>query len=100
MLNESIDAMNAQSPQDLRKDSGCEHFRPVSNFGFALSLLKEGERMARSGWNGKGMWIALQAPDQHSKMSLPYIFMHTVQGQRVPWLASQTDLLAEDWYRV
>jgi hypothetical protein len=45
------------------------------------------------------MWIALQKPDANSKMTLPYIFMHTAQGQRVPWLASQTDLLADDWYQ-
>ena len=43
------------------------------------------------------MWLALQRPDAHSKMTLPYIYMRTAQGDLVPWLASQTDLLAEDW---
>ena len=43
------------------------------------------------------MWIALQVPDAHSKMGLPYLYMKTVQGLLVPWLASQTDVLAEDW---
>lgn len=47
--------------------------------------------------NAKGMWLALQTPDEHSKMSLPYIYMKTVGGGLVPWLASQTDMLAEDW---
>jgi hypothetical protein len=57
-------------------------------------------RWSRRGWNGPGQFIELQVPDQHSKMTLPYIFITTVQGDRVPWLASQTDLLAKDWYIV
>ena len=67
------------------------------NFGDALEQLKKGYKVFRSGWNGKGMWIALQVPDQHSKMGLPYLYMKTAQGPFVPWLASQTDVLAEDW---
>lgn len=67
------------------------------NFGDAISALKEGSRVCRSGWNGKGMWLELQRPDAHSKMTLPYIFMVTVTGDRVPWLASQTDMLSDDW---
>jgi hypothetical protein len=43
------------------------------------------------------MWIAIQIPDANSKMGLPYIYMSTVTGQLVPWLASQTDMLAKDW---
>ena len=70
------------------------------DFGGALQALKSGKRVARSGWNGKGMWLALQVPDAHSKMSLPYIYMSTVDGKLVPWLASQTDLLSEDWLEV
>jgi hypothetical protein len=67
------------------------------NFGQALEELKAGNRVARSGWNGKGMWLELQVPDAHSKMTLPYIYMKTAQDDLVPWLASQTDVLAEDW---
>jgi hypothetical protein len=67
------------------------------NFGSALEYLKVGERVTRDGWNGKGMWLELQVPDEHSKMSRPYIFMKTVDGQLVPWVASQSDLLADDW---
>lgn len=66
-------------------------------FGEAISALKEGKRVSRTGWNGKGMWLELQVPDAHSKMTLPYIYMKTVDDNRVPWLASQTDMLAEDW---
>lgn len=67
------------------------------NFGVAITLLKDGHKVARAGWNGKGMWLELQRPDENSKMNLPYIFMYTGRGGIVPWLASQTDMLAEDW---
>jgi hypothetical protein len=72
-------------------------------FGLALEALKKGLKVQRDGWNGKGLWLELQVPDAHSKMTLPYIFMSypadakTTPGARVPWLASQTDMLAEDW---
>ncbi len=67
------------------------------NFGEAIEAMKKGRKVSRSGWNGKGMWLALQIPDANSKMSLPYIYMSTVDKKLVPWLASQTDMLAEDW---
>lgn len=67
------------------------------DFGKALVELKIGFRVTRSGWNGRGQFIRLQRPHENSKMTLPYIFIKTVQGDLVPWLASQTDLLAEDW---
>ena len=70
------------------------------NFGWALMQLKEGKQMTRWGWNGVGMYIALQKPTEDSKMTLPYIYMKTVSGDLVPWLASQTDLLATDWHVV
>ena len=67
------------------------------NFSRALELLWCGYKVGRAGWNGKGMWIALQRPDMQSKMTLPYIYMKTADDQLVPWLASQTDILANDW---
>lgn len=69
-----------------------------TSFSYALDHLKKGGRVQRDGWNGKGQWLELQVPDEYSKMTLPYIFITTVQGDRVPWLASQTDLLANDWW--
>ena len=76
------------------------------DFGEAISMLKAGHKVARAGWNGKGIFIELQVPDEYSKMTHPYIFIDTTGLQtdnpaapksRVPWLASQTDMLAEDW---
>jgi len=68
--------------------------------GTVVEGLKLGKCFARNGWNGKGMWVELQVPDEHSKMSLPYVYMKTADGKLVPWLCSQTDLLAEDWQEV
>jgi len=76
------------------------------NFGQALELLKNKSKVARSGWNGAGLWLELQVPDSHSKMTLPYIYINypldakNTPGCKVPWLASQTDLLSEDWAEV
>lgn len=77
-----------------------------STFGDALMYLKQGHKLRRKGWNGKGIFIELQRPDENSKMTEPYIFIDTTGLEtdnpdapkcRVPWLASQTDMLAEDW---
>lgn len=76
------------------------------DFGAAIRALKEGKVAYRQGWNGKGIFIELQRPDEYSKMTAPYIFINTLGLKtedemgplvRVPWLASQTDMLAEDW---
>ena len=69
----------------------------ICGFGWAVKQLHNGSKVARAGWNGRGMWLALQRPDANSKMTLPYIYMSTAQGDLVPWLASQTDVLSDDW---
>lgn len=70
------------------------------DFGLALHNLKLGHKVAREGWNGKGMSLILYAPVGQMFMGgklLPHIMLKTVQGDYVPWLASQTDILATDW---
>lgn len=76
------------------------------DFGKALEALKAGKKVSRTGWNGRGIYLELQRPDEHSKMTLPYIYIVTnglisdnpdAPRGVVPWLASQTDMLAEDW---
>jgi len=73
------------------------------DFSEALQAIKAGHRIARAGWNGKGLWIEMQRPDAHSKMTLPYLYLNypedapSTPAARVPWQASQTDMLAEDW---
>jgi hypothetical protein len=75
----------------------------MNGIGWAIKQMRNGLRVARSGWNGKGLWLELQVPDEHSKMTLPYVYINypkdsaNTPGARVPWLASQTDLLATDW---
>lgn len=95
-------------------------YRPTAGmtFGLALEALQRGERVCRSGWNGKGMWLVLvpgtpkatlregtpyhTALGQDSCEILPHIDMWTTnaEGRRAMlpgWLASQTDMLATDW---
>lgn len=78
----------------------------VMNIGGVIDNLKLGAYAWRKGWNGQGICIRLQTPDEHSKMTRPYIYIDTTELQTsnpyapkgcVPWLPSQTDLLAEDW---
>lgn len=66
-------------------------------FGNALECLKLGAKVQREGWNGKGMWLRHISRSMLAPGHLPYIEMKTAQEQYVPWLASQTDVLAEDW---
>lgn len=79
------------------------------SFSGAIIYLKRGLKVARAGWNGKGIYIEMQKPDEHSKMTLPYIYIVTnglitdnpkAPKGVVPWFASQTDMLAEDWHVV
>lgn len=79
------------------------------NFGQAIEVLKQGGKVCRKGWNGKGIFLELQVPDEHSKMTHPYIYIDTTGLETnnpdapkdcVPWLASQTDMLSDDWTEV
>jgi hypothetical protein len=85
------------------------------NFGQALDAIKLGKRVARSGWNGKNMFLYLVPGSQFAVNRAPllgifpegtqvtyhpHIDMMTAQGYVVPWLASQADLLSEDWVLV
>ena len=82
------------------------------NFGEALAAIKAGKRVARAGWNGKGMFLFLVPGSTFTVNREPllsimgegtqvqyhaHIDMKTAQGYVVPWLASQSDLLSEDW---
>jgi hypothetical protein len=78
--------------------------RPDIYFSDALTHLRNGgDYIRRAGWNGKGLKVKLQKPDENSKMTLPYLFIEypesseNTPGARCPWLASQTDILADDW---
>jgi Protein of unknown function (DUF2829) len=79
-----------------KKPADPAHMRHET-IGWAVKQMHNGAKVRRAGWNGKGMWLKIQYPDHHSKMSLPYVYMSTADGKLVPWLCSQTDLLASDW---
>lgn len=76
----------------------------MMNFGDAIQQMKAGHKVARAGWNGKGMHLRLEVlpmwRDAGGDMVMgePCIVMFTAQGRHQPgWLASQADMLAEDW---
>lgn len=89
-----------------------EAYRSVDgmSFGLAIEAMKKGIAVSRNGWHKKGMYIEIQEPDEMSANTLPYIYITIPTGvannagvedfQRVPWLASQTDMLADDWFLV
>lgn len=68
-----------------------------NDIGWAVRQMWSNQAVRRRGWNGKGMYLKIQVPDDESKMSMPFVWIRTVNGLRVPWLCSQTDLLAKDW---
>jgi len=81
------------------------------DFSSALNHMKAGFHVSRAGWNGKGMWLIIVDAVQGEQLSLDltklndgkkvellhWIGMKTADDKFVPWLASQTDMLAEDW---
>lgn len=106
------DSYTSWSPKEVFEKA----YRRIDNltFGLAIEAMKKGKYVARSGWNGKGMYIFLIGDDMYKNQPgiggwtytngkndniqlLPFIAMKTVDGKVVPWLASQTDMLSEDW---
>ena len=94
----------------------CDNYSPQAysemSFGLAIEAMKKGHKVARKGWNGKNMWLCLmpaftvENPNERTQAHGiteafdcgAYIVMWTAQGVWQPgWLASQADMLAEDW---
>lgn len=100
--SEDLPAVSAVNPT---ADSQEHPQQPTMDFGYAVKMMKEGKRASRIGWNGKGMWLRLAESPTKTEYRidgevfgfLPYIQMKTADDKIVPWLASQTDVLAEDW---
>lgn len=82
------------------------------DFGWALLQLKKGKKVCREGWNGKGMFLFLVPgsmfqvnrppllgiyPEGTTINYHPHVDMKTTNGEIVPWLCSQSDMLADDW---
>ena len=114
------DGYQSWSPKDVFEKA----YQPITamNFGHAIQAMKDGHRVQRAGWNGKGMWVVLisgmKLPPYNTQgtnrkvndrtaqwigkdkplETLPYFAMYTADGKWLPgWLASQTDMLANDW---
>ena len=104
------DGYESWSPKDVFEDA----YRPTNgmNFGLALEVAKKGSKITRRGWNGKGMYVFLaDAVEFHTDADLseywgnvdgvcvlPVLVLRTAKGDLQPgWLASQNDMLADDW---
>ena len=95
------------SPADVFEEAYRENGR--MNFGLALEAVKKGLRIARTGWNGKGQWVELGRdicyrheadPTMmafHEDIGSQALVFCGTRGRQVGWLASQSDMLAEDW---
>ena len=110
------DGYESWSPKDIFEEA----YRPTTgmNFGLAIEAAKQGKMIARSGWNGKGMWVvyrtgypdgipcnkntadAVGIPEGTLFKVRPYLQMKCVDDTFQMWLASQSDILADDWYIV
>ena len=91
------DGYTSWSPKEVFEKA----YRPITGltFGLAIEALKQGKKVARAGWNGKGMYLLFLngKTTDFGYTLLPYIGLKTVDDNFVPWVASQTDMLAEDW---
>lgn len=101
------DGYKSWSPKDIFEKA----YRPTNNmnFGLAIEAAQQGKKIARKGWNGTNIFVALHVPEDDEPMTAPFLYIdttgllsynpHAVHA-RVPWLASQTDMLADDWFIV
>ena len=106
------DGYTSWSPKTAFEEA-CRETSAMS-FGLAIEAMKKGSRVARTWWDGKKMWIVLVKADNYiiyaaphgdgqdtsegeCKELLPWIGMKTTDDHFVPWTASQTDMLADDW---
>lgn len=110
MVDAAFGAIDSQ-PETAKASPVGDIDLDAADFSDALMWLKEGRKVARRGWNGKGMFLWLvPAGEYPARMEaikghypddmVPYggyIAMKTAGGNVVPWLASQTDMLADDW---
>ena len=107
------DGYESWSPKDVFEEA----YRPTDgmNFGLAIEAAKKGKKITRRGWNGKGMWVvyrtgypegipcnkntadAVGIPEGSLFKVRPYLQMKCVDGSFQMWLASQSDILADDW---
>ena len=83
----------------LADDQNCPELGGETTFGFgdAYKFLERGLRVTKKSWHKAGMFLTMQRPDEHSKMTAPYVYI-TIDGDyRVPWHPSQADMSEKDW---
>lgn len=96
MIRRGLDRISGR-PEESPDQAMKEEQQRYGEIGWAVRQLYSGRKIFRHGWNGKGQFLGLQRPDAQSANTLPYVYLITAQGERVPWICSQSDLLAGDW---
>lgn len=116
ILNREICADNANENGDgylVRHEDGYTSWSPAApfndayrqaegmTFGMAMEVMKAGGKVTRQGWNGGGMYLEAQFPDENSMNTFPYLVI-TVPGceegvRRLPWQPAQVDIFRDDW---
>ena len=66
------------------------------DFGGAIHTMRGGKKVARQVWP-RGVFLMIQYPDDHSKMTSPYIYVNDDVDEQMPWSPQQDDMLTEDW---
>jgi hypothetical protein len=115
LLNRNIGCKQAGDGYFVQYDDGYQSWISKEGFnkvyrrtnlltlGLAIEALLKGSKIARSGWKNKGMWLTLEVPDERRGMTLPCICLHDpnqavdTPNACIAWVASQADILAEDW---
>lgn len=106
--NESrvMEAMEEYATDAVKQFEGAKIPKGFNgNFASALHWLKDGNKVCRNGWNGKGIWLKYINPDEYQievklghPLQAPFIGIHTAQNTfEVGWRPTTMDMLAEDW---
>ena len=99
-LVEYEDGYQSWSPKEIFESA----YRRTNNmnFGLAIEAARKGAKIARSGWNGNGMCLMVQTPDENSKITFSYLYISVPgckEGTRLlPWQPAQVDLFQDDWF--
>lgn len=106
-MNGNWEVVEDDEPKNVNEPAG--EMKKLRNFGWAIAALKRGEKVSRKGWNGKKQYIQLASGIsyvtsdgkivncEHDTIGNQAIAFVGTSGVQMGWLASQADMLAEDW---
>lgn len=89
----------ASDEWQIADEQNCPELGGEALFGFgdAYKFLERGFCVTKKSWHKSGMFLTMQFPDKHSKMTAPYVYITIDSNYRVPWHPSQADMSEKDW---